>query len=64
MASDNMKRFRRHSLMVGNAVVNLRLNKQRDIMEVHWDPSSSESISNQHLPLTYFQVGFSKYFTY
>ena len=55
MSSDNMKKFRRHSLMVGNALVNLRLNKQRDIMEVHWNPSS-ESISNRHLPLTYFQV--------
>ena len=55
MSSDDaMKRFRRHSLMVGNAVVNLKLNKQRDIMDVHWNPGT-ESISNQ-LPLTYFQV--------
>ena len=46
--------------MVGNAVVNLKLNKQRDIMDVHWNPGT-ESISNQ-LPLTYFQVFISQLF--
>ena len=45
--------------MVGNAVVNLKLNKQRDIMDVHWNPGT-ESISNQ-LPITYFQVLLSSF---
>ena len=54
MSCDGMNRFHRHSVMVSNAVLNLKLNKQLDIMEVFWNPTC-ESISGK-LPQTYFQV--------